>query len=77
MTYIVMELQTNANGVVGNFIFTYADRNEAESKYHQILGFAAVSTVAVHTAVLMTNDGQLIERRAYRHAVQSGEGDQE
>ena len=68
MTYIVIELQTAANGAVGNFIFTYTDRNQAESKYHLILTSAAVSQVPVHTAVLMTNEGQLLERKVYHHA---------
>lgn len=68
MTYIVIELQTAANGAVGNFLFTYTDRYEAEAKYHLILAAAATSSVPVHTAVIMTNEGQLLERKSYHHA---------
>ena len=58
MQYIVIELQTNnVNGTVGNLVYAYANRNDAERKYHLILADAAVSTINVHAAVLMTNEG--------------------
>lgn len=68
MTYVVIEFQTAADGTVSYLISTYTSRNEAESKYHTILSFAATSSVPSHTAVLTTNEGQLIERKTYRHA---------
>ena len=70
MNYIVIEIQQNADGTVGNFVFTYGDRNEAESKYHYILSAAAVSTVFIHTAVLMTATGVQIAHRSYSHGVE-------
>ena len=65
--YIVIELQTNANGTVGNLVYSYADRNTAEQKYHLILSSAAVSQLPSHAAALMTSDGQLLERKCYHH----------
>lgn len=70
MKYIVIELQTAADSTVGNFIFSYTDRNEAESKYHLILASAATSSVPTHSAVLMTNDGRFIEQKAYHHEIE-------
>lgn len=67
MTYIVIELQTNANGVVGNLVYSYANRNEAEQKYHLILSAAAVSQLPAHAAVLITGDGRTLASQCYRH----------
>lgn len=75
MQYIVIELQTNnANGTVGNLVYAYADRNEAERKYHLILADAAVSTINVHAAVLMTNEGQVLMNSVYYHPDETPEG---
>lgn len=67
MTYIVIELQTNASGVVGNLAYSYTNRNEAEQKYHLILAAAAVSQLPAHAAVLITGDGRTLASQCYRH----------
>ena len=67
MTYIVIELQTNASGDVGNLVYSYTNRNEAEQKYHLILSAAAVSQLSAHAAVLITGDGRTIASQCYRH----------
>ena len=67
MTYIVIELQTNANGVVGNLVYSQTNRNEAEQKYHLILSAAAVSQLPAHAAVLITGDGRTLASQCYRH----------
>ena len=71
--YIVIEIQTNANGTVGNLVYSYSDRSQAESKYHTILASAAVSQLPSHAAALMTNEGQLLERKCYHHAAEEPE----
>lgn len=68
MKYLVIEIQHNQDGTVGNFIFAYDDRNQAESKYHSILASAAISTVYIHTAVLMSSTGVQIAHQSYTHA---------
>ena len=67
MTYIVVELQTNEDGVVGNLVYSYTNRNEAEQKYPLILSSAAVSQLPAHAAVLITGDGRTIASQCYRH----------
>ena len=42
--YIVIELQKTGNQV-GNFVFSYQSRNEADSKFYSIMSAAAVSRV--------------------------------
>lgn len=66
MQYIVIELQTNADGTVGNLVYSYTNQLEAESKYHQVLS-AAVSALPIHAAVLIMSDGTYLESKEYRH----------
>ena len=49
--YIVIELQTSAQGTVGNFVWAFASENEAFSKYHTVLAAAAVSELPCHSCV--------------------------
>ena len=65
--YLVIEIQTNDDETVGNIITVHATRAEAESKYHTVLAYAALSELPYHAAVLMQHDGLLIERRCYTH----------
>lgn len=64
--YSVIEIQTSKDGVVAYPpIATYDDRNQAESKYHTVLAAAAVSDLARHTAMLISDDGRLLDRKCY------------
>jgi len=66
MSYIVIELQTN-NGATANLVTQHATREAAESAYHSILAAAAISTVEVHAATILTEDGFQLMHQAYRH----------
>jgi hypothetical protein len=65
--YIVLEIQTS--NTVATLVNAYEDRNQAESKYHQILTAAALSSVPKHSAVLMNDEGQTIKDETYIHEV--------
>lgn len=65
--YIVLEIQTTST--VATLVNAYEDRNQAESKYHQILSAAALSSVPKHSAVLMNDVGQTIKNETYIHEV--------
>ena len=69
--YIVIELQTNADGALGNLVYQYNNRDEAESKFHAILAAAAVSPLPVHAAVMLTNSGFMVKSEYYRHEEES------
>ena len=66
MKFIVVELQT-ANGTTGNLVYSYDTRAEAESKYYAVLSAAAVSSVAKHAAILMTEEGFPLMHACYTH----------
>lgn len=63
--YIVIEIQTDKTSAV--LATAYADRFDAESKYHTILASAAKSSVPIHSASMLTEDGMLIKNDSYNH----------
>lgn len=67
MHYIVIELQKNTEGVVSNIVTAHASLAEAESKYHAVLAAAAVSTIPVHSAIIVSEEGFPIENKCYKH----------
>lgn len=78
MAFVVIELQTNADGTVGNIVTAFTDRGQAEQKYHTILAAAAVSSLPKHAAVILSNDGHSLMYQCYRHEpVDTEEGAEE
>ena len=67
MKYIVVELQTDANGNVANIVTAKDTKNEAESVYHSVLAAAALSDLPCHAATLMTNEGQVLKYQCYKN----------
>lgn len=64
MGYYVIECQNDGN--TGSAIpLWYEDESAAESKYHQILSVAAVSSVPLHGAILMEDTFHTFERQVY------------
>lgn len=62
--YIVVELQNN-NGTVSNIVTAYSTQAQAEQKYHEILKYAAVTTLTSHSAVILNDRGELIRSESY------------
>ena len=65
--YIVIEIQTMQDGSIGNFVFSYDDRNEAEAKMHTVLATAALSSLPRYAAVLLDNNGSRLGGDVYIH----------
>lgn len=68
--YYIAEIQENADGTGAVLTYTETTRNGAFSKYHDILHYAAVSNVHLHSAVLMQNDGKYLARETFVHEVE-------
>ena len=64
--FIVIEIQATAESI-STIVNDYSDRLQAESKYHQILTSAAISDVPKHGAVLLNDEGQMINHECYNH----------
>lgn len=67
MAYVVIELQTAADGEVGNLVSAHETRNEAEARYHAVLSAAAVSDLSCHAAALLTEEGFALASQCYHH----------
>lgn len=73
MRYIILELQSNADGSV-TFPSdprekVYADKDKAESEYHKILQYAAVSASPLKGCMLLTSEGEVLRAEFYEHPV--------
>jgi hypothetical protein len=67
MKYIVIELQKNKEGAVTNLVTEHNNLAEAESKYYTILAAAAISTVPVHSAIIVSEEGFPVKYQCYKH----------
>lgn len=73
MKYIVEEIQTFDNGSVATPAYSYDARSSAERQFHLLVANAVVSALPTHAIILMTNEGQQIERKVYHHVVEPEE----
>lgn len=71
--YYVIEMQTYDKEHGATLVSTHTDRNEAMSKYHTVLAAAAISTVEVHSCVVMDDEGRYEARDCYIHRVEPEE----
>ena len=70
MKYIVIEIQKNQDGSVGNFVWSFDGVNEAEQKYHQVLSACAVSNLPCHSCVMLNEEGMYIKSECFKHGVE-------
>jgi len=65
--YLVIEMQTWVDGTMATPTYAYDDKASAIAKWHTILAAAVKSTLPVHAASLMTNDGICLQSECYEH----------
>ena len=70
--YIVLEVQKNLDGTgaIVTPIPVYNTLPEAESCWHSKLAYACISTVPIHTIILLDDDANTIRRETYLHQPQ-------
>lgn len=66
MNYLVIELQTT-NGITSHLAWSYDNIEQAESKYHAILSAAAISTIPIHAAAILNQEGNNVKSWYYMH----------
>ena len=68
--YYVIELQTNADGTSGNFVWGFADMMEAEDKFLDVWKTVNDSSVLVHTTLFIDKYGKNVrDPVCYKHPV--------
>lgn len=68
--YYIFEIQQYQDGSFGHLVHWGETRNQAESKYHEVLAAAAVSGLPKHSATLLSEEGFPLDNKVYRHEVQ-------
>lgn len=68
--YIIQEMQTTGNQTNLLPAITKTNRDEADSTFHSILASAAISSVNVHTVVMLDEHGNTVRREFYEHLPQ-------
>lgn len=63
--YIVIEIQRNGSGLPALLTNVYDSQENALQKYFTVLAAAAVSTLTVHSAVLMTEGGEVLRSESF------------
>lgn len=67
--FVVLELQRSNENSLACLSWTFEDRNTAEQKYHLVLAAASVSSVDIHSAILLDETGYRIKGETYDHRV--------
>lgn len=70
MKYLVMEIQTFDTGATSTPTYAYDIRAGAEQKFYTLVAAAVASKLPTHAVVLMTSEGQLIDRKVYHHVTE-------
>ena len=66
--YLVLEIQKFPDGHLSEFDpIPYETLAEAESKWHEILSYAAKSTQPLHSCVVLAENGALVRTESYAH----------
>ena len=73
--YYVVEIQCNAAGEYSHIVHYAWDtdpdvaRRKGEAKFYEVLSAAALSNLAVHSAILFSTEGVPIDHRCYKKEV--------
>ena len=67
MNYIIIELQKTGSSVAVVPPKTFSDKSTAEQAYHTALAAAAVSSVEVHSVVMLRDNGVTVKSERYVH----------
>lgn len=67
MKFFVIEFQETAEDTVTHLVTAHDSRADAESKYHQVLSYAATSGLRRHSAAIITPDGFVQKRECYEN----------
>lgn len=67
--YFCVEIQTYQGGTGATVVTEHSAKNEALSKYHTVLSYAAVSDLPCHSCVVLDEEGRAIAREAFTRNV--------
>ena len=65
--YYIIEIQDNPGTSHALLYYTEETRNQAMSKFHAVMTYAAISDVPYHTCLVLDEQGKYIARECYQH----------
>ena len=65
--FIVIEFQKNDEGQISTLVTTHDTLHDAESKFHQVLSYAAVSSLPLHSCMILNEKTYVIKTEVYTH----------
>lgn len=65
MKYYIIEIQKTPEGAYAHLIDTADTYNQAESVYYGKLQYAAISTIPLHSVILMDAEGAVYSVKSY------------
>lgn len=71
--YVVIEIQSFADGGMATPAYSYSDITSAEAKYHTILATAAKSLLPKHACILISDQGLPLRHECYLHGTEESE----
>ena len=73
MIYVVLEIQSDGN-TASVLPWTFKDDyNGAQAKFHAVCSVAAISSVPIHTCMIVTDSGEVMEVKRFYHGGQGAE----
>lgn len=75
--YVVIELQKMSEDSLANSVTAHKTKQEADAKFHTILAAAAVSSIPVHSAAMLTDEGRQLRFERYIHGTETTEETEE
>lgn len=67
--YIILEMQTSNGATAVPPLITRDGWQAAESEFHRLCSIAAVSSVPIHTIVMLNEYGERLAAQYYEHEV--------
>lgn len=65
--YVTIELRTDFDGKFTVSQYKKETRGEADKAFHSILSGAATSSTLAHAAVILNQEGNVLDQRCYKH----------
>lgn len=72
MLYIVIEMQSTGESVA-TLTWSFPTIEQAMAKYYSLLAVAVTSSVPIHSAVIMTDRGEMVRSEHFYHAREAEE----
>lgn len=66
--FVILEIQSDGS-TVEIFSNAYATRNEAEKEYFTTLAKAATSSIPIHSATMITQEGYYCKSECFKHEI--------